>query len=315
VTLGDNPVSAIVGAGATDVSNILVSDGIYMEVVITTLGSTDVRNYSLSSQNGVLSFFRTSFASGENDDGFYATTSLLGDSDYTSMTYAIRQRGGLLLVTGTIIPDYNAIASAAAAAGAAYGTRRVFHLYCDSADTSIDGVVTNVPGYYVAAAITGMVAQQPPQQPFTRLSMTGFSYVYGTDDTFSENQLDVVADGGRYVLLNQGGRIASRHQRSTYSASIEGRELSITKAIDYLAKGLRATNRVYIGRYVINPGFIDQLVMSNEGFLARAVQAGVVNSAALKSVLQDESAPDTVLIEVEVSPAYPCNKIRITIVS
>ena len=145
--------------------------------------------------------------------------------------------------------------------------------------------------------------------------MTGFSAVYGTDDKFSENQLDVIADGGRYVLINQGGRIASRHQRSTATTSIEARELSITKAIDFMAKGLRATNRVYIGRFVINSGFIDQLVMANEGYLARTVQAGVVSTAALKSVLQDDSAPDTVLIEVEVEPAYPCNKIRITIVS
>jgi len=315
VTLGSNPVSAIIGAGATDVSALTVDDGIYMEVVIVSLGSTEVRNYSLSSQTGVISAFRTSFASGENDDGFYSSTTMDGDAGYTSMTYAIRKRGELLLVTGTTIPDYGAIATAAAATGASYASRRVFHVYCDSVDTSIDGVVTNVPGYYACAAITGMIAEQPPQQPFTRLSMTGFSKVYGSDDTFSENQMDTIADGGRYILINQGGRIASRHQRSTASTSIEARELSITKAIDYLAKGLRATNRVYIGRYVINPGFIDQLVMSNEGFLARTVQSGVVNSAALKSVLQDESAPDTVLIEVEVAPAYPCNKIRITIVS
>lgn len=315
VTLGTNPTSAIVGAGASDPAALTVDDGIYMELVIVDLGVTTVRNYSLSAQNGVLSTFRTSFASGENDDGFYSTTALEGDSDYTGMTYAIRKRGGELLVTGTTIPDYAAISEAAAAAGESYANRRVFHVYADSADTSIDGVVTNVEGYYICAAITGMVAEQAPQQPFTRLSMTGFSYVYGTDDTFSENQLDTIADGGRYVMINQGGRIASRHQRSTASNSIEARELSITKAIDYLAKGLRATNRVYIGRFVINPGFIDQLVMSNEGFLARSVQSGVVNAASLKSVLQDESAPDTVLIEVEVAPAYPCNKIRITIVS
>lgn len=315
VTLGTNPTSAIVATGASDPAALTVDDGIYMELVIVDLGVTTVRNYSLSSQNGVLSTFRTSFASGENDDGFFSTTTLEGDSDYTSMTYAIRERGGKLLVTGTTIPDYAAISEAAAAAGESYANRRVFHVYADSADTSIDGVVTNVPGYYICAAITGMVAEQAPQQPFTRLSMTGFSYVYGTDDTFSENQLDTVADGGRYVMINQGGRIASRHQRSTASTSIEARELSITKAIDFLAKGLRATNRVYIGRFVINPGFIDQLVMSNEGFLARSVQSGVVNAASLKSVLQDESAPDTVLIEVEVAPAYPCNKIRITIVS
>lgn len=315
VTLGDNPGSAIIGAGATDLLNITVDDAIYMELVIVSLGQTIVRNYSLSAQNGVVSVFRTSFADGENDDGFYSTATLDGDADYTGMTYALRKRGDELLVEGTDIPDLAGIAEAAAAAGESYASRRVFHVFCDSVDTSIDGVVTNVPGYYVCAAITGLIAEQPPQQPFTRLSMTGFSKAYGTDDTFSENQMDTIADGGRYIMINQGGRIASRHQRSTATTSIEARELNITKSIDFLAKGLRATNRVYIGRYVINPGFIDQLVMSNEGFLARSVQSGVVNSAALKSVLQDESAPDTVLIEVEVAPAYPCNKIRITIVS
>ena len=315
VSIDGIPTSAIIAAGASDPSALTVDDGIYMELVIVDLGVTTVRNYSISSVSGARIFFRTSFASGENDDGFFSTTTLEGDSDYTGMTYAIRKRGDLLLVTGTTIPDYAAISEAAASAGESYANRRVFHVYADSADTSIDGVVTNVEGYYICAAITGMVAEQAPQQPFTRLSMTGFSYVYGTDDTFSENQLDTIADGGRYVMINQGGRIASRHQRSTASNSIEARELSITKAIDFLAKGLRATNRVYIGRFVINPGFIDQLVMSNEGFLARSVQSGVVNAASLKSVLQDESAPDTVLIEVEVAPAYPCNKIRITIVS
>jgi hypothetical protein len=315
VSLGVIPTSAIIAAGASDPSALTVADGIYMELVIVDLGVTTVRNYSISSVSAARIFFLTSLASGENDDGFYSTTTLAGDSDYTSMTYAIRKRGDELLVTGTTIPDYAAISEAAADAGEAYANRRVFHVYADSADTSVDGVVTNVPGYYICAAITGLVAEQAPQQPFTRLSMTGFSYVYGTDDTFSENQLDTIADGGRYVMINQGGLIASRHQRSTASTSIEARELSITKAIDFLAKGLRATNRVYIGRFVINPGFIDQLVMSNEGFLARSVQSGVVNSASLKSVLQDESAPDTVLIEVEVAPAYPCNKIRITIVS
>ena len=55
--------------------------------------------------------------------------------------------------------------------------------------------------------------------------------------------------------------------------------------------------------------------MANQGFLRYVVELGAVNRASLKSLLQDETAPDTVLIEIEVAPAYPCNKIRITIVS
>ena len=316
IVLGATPIEGLAALGL-DPTDLEIDDNVYLELVVETLGETNVYKFSVSSVNVTAVSLRSTFASDENTDGFFDTPDLdwSDDTNLSGMTYVLKQRGDQLLITGTTLPDYASIASTAAAQGNAYNSRRTFMVYCDNADTSIDGVVTPVPGYYTCAAIAGMVAEQAPQQPFTRVSMTGFSKVYGTDDTFSENQMDTIADGGRYILVNQGGRIASRHQRSTKSTSIEARELSITKAIDFLAKGLRATNRVYIGRYVINPGFIDQLVMSNEGYLARVVQAGVVNSASLNSVLQDSSAPDTVLIEVTVAPAYPCNKIRITIVS
>jgi len=316
ITLGSTTIEGIAALGL-DPADLSFEDNVYLELVVTLLGQTNVYRFSVSSVSGTALQLRGTFATTENTDGFYDTPALdwTDDENLSGLTFTLKQRGEKLLITGTTLPDRAAIAETAAAQGNSYNSRRTFMLYCGNVDTSIDGIVTPVPGYYASAAIAGMVAELAPQQPFTRVSMTGFSKVYGTDDTFSENQLDTIADGGRYILINQGGRIASRHQRSTKSTSIEARELSITKAIDFLAKGLRATNRVYIGRYVINPGFIDQLVMSNEGFLARAVQSGVVNSAALNSVLQDSSSPDTVLIEVTVAPAYPCNKIRITIVS
>jgi hypothetical protein len=316
ITLGSTPIEGLAALGL-DPSDLSIDDNVYLELVVTMLGETNVYKFSVSQANGTALILRSSFAADENTDGFFDTPDLdwTDDDNLSGMTFVLKQRGERLLITGTSLPDRNAISTTAAAQGESYNSRRTFLLFSGNVDTSIDGIVTPVPGYYACAAIAGMVAELAPQQPFTRVSMTGFSRVYGTDDTFSENQMDTIADGGRYILINQGGRIASRHQRSTRSSSIEARELSITKAIDFLAKGLRATNRVYIGRFVINPGFIDQLVMSNEGYLARVVQAGVVNGAALNSVLQDSSAPDTVLIEVTVAPAYPCNKIRITIVS
>jgi hypothetical protein len=109
VTLDETPGSAIIGVGATDLANITVADGIYVELVIVDLGVTAVRNYSISSQNGSISSFRTSFASGENDDGFYSTTALSGSADYTGMTYALRKRGSELLITGTTLPDFAAL--------------------------------------------------------------------------------------------------------------------------------------------------------------------------------------------------------------
>lgn len=316
ITLGSTPIEGLAALGLNP-AELAFSDNVFLELVVSVLGETNVYRFSVSSVNGTALTLRSTFASDENTDGFYDTPALnwTDDENLSGMQYVLKQRGSKLLIPGTTLTDKAAVAATAAAQGEAYNSRRTFLVFSGNVDTSIDGIVTPVPGYYACAAIAAMIAEQSPQQPFTLVSMTGFSKVYGTDDTFSEGQMDTIADGGRYILINQGGRIASRHQRSTKSTSIEARELSITKSIDFLAKGLRATNRVFIGRFVINPGFIDQLVMANEGFLARSVQAGVVNGAALNSVLQDSSAPDTVLIEVTVQPAYPCNKIRVTIVS
>ena len=316
LTLGDNHGDNVIAAGISTLSSIALSKDLYLEVTVVSGGSTSVNNYSVSALDGFQATLRTSFSSTENTDGFYSDVKFAGTSSSTRViSYALRIRGEKLLIKGTTLPDTAAICAAAAAQAAAFNHRRVFYLFGDSVDVSIDGVVTNIPGYYVTAGLAGMIGSQDPQQPFTNLVMNGYSKVYGTEDTYSENQLDIIADGGRYVLKNLGGGISARHQRSTSNLTIEARELSITKAIDFLAKGLRQINRVFIGKFVITPGFLDQLTMANEGFLRRVVQQGVVRSSSLQSLLQSETAPDTVLIEVEVQPAYPCNKIRITIVS
>ena len=312
-TLDVNPSSSLIENGIDPSDEIDIDENLYLELVITVGGASELRRYSVQTVNGVILTLRTTFATDENEDGFFTTETL--DEEVSGTDWALKIRGDELVITGTTLPNLSAKATAAGAAAETYASRRVYYLACDSLDTSIDGSTKNVEGYYAAAALVGMVAEQLPQQPFTNLPITGFSKVYGTDDTFSENQLDTIADGGRMVLVNLGGKVVPRKQLSTSTTSIEAKELSITKAIDWLAKGLRSTNRVFIGRSVITSGFLDQLTMCNQGFLAYAVQLGVVRKADLTSLLQSTEEPDTVLIEVEVEPVYPCNKIKITIVS
>jgi hypothetical protein len=312
--LGVNLTSDIAAAGL-DPSSLDADDGVYLEMVITTLGSQALRRYSVSSFSGQIATVRTSFASGENDDGFYSTTTL--SEALEDQSFSLFIRGDELVVTGTSIPDYDAIASALAAQGQGYANRRVFYLQLDSFDTSVGGISTNLPGYYYAAIVAGMSAELNPATPFSWRPVTGVTKVYGTDDTFSENKLDIIADGGRMTVINLGGsRVGLRQQWSTYVAAIEGREMSITKALDYFAKLLRQVNRVYIGQNNITTGFLDKLTLVNKGQCVKAADVDKVLAAAdVESVLQSSSDPDTVLITVEVEPLYPCNKIRITIYS
>jgi hypothetical protein len=310
--LDDSPLDELVSAGITGPA-ISYDTQLYLEVLVTNGGATELRRYSVSNVNNTLLTLRTTFTASQNVDGFFTTTQLT--EELVGADYTLLVRGAALVITGTTLPDLGAIALAAAAEGEAYASRRVYSLFGRSVDVSIDGITQNVPMFYAEACIAGMIAQLNPQQPFTNVPITGLGHVYGTDDTFSENQMDVIADGGRYLLVNFGGRVQARHSRSTATTSVETRELSITKAIDWLTKILRATNRVFIGKYVITPGFIDQLTLANHGTLAQAVQIGAVNGAVLSQIAQSESEPDVVLLEVTVQPAYPCNKIKLTIVT
>jgi hypothetical protein len=315
MTLETNPSTDLIALGFDLSGPIPLDENLYIEVLVVDNGITDLRKYSIAEVNGVLVNLRVTFSEGENIDGFYSTTPFDGGSGFIGLDWTMLVRGDALLVKGTTRLDLGAVSEAAAEQAVPFASRRVYYLFCDAVDTSVNGITQKVPGYYVSAAIAGMVAQLSPQQPFTRVPVTGFNRVYGTDDLFSENQMDTIADGGRYIMVNQAGAIISRHSRSTNTLTIEERELSITKSIDWLAKGLRDTNRVFIGRFVINQGFLDQLTMANQGFLMYAVQLGVVAKAALKNILQSTDEPDTILIDVEALPQYPCNKIRVTIVA
>ena len=72
----------------------------------------------------------------------------------------------------------------------------------------------------------------------------------GSNDSYTNRQLNVMAAGGVYILVQdaQGGPVVCRHQLSTDTSTIETRELSITKVVDFTAKFMRAGLRNFIGR-------------------------------------------------------------------
>jgi hypothetical protein len=166
------------------------------------------------------------------------------------------------------------------------------------------------------AGIVGMIAQQPPQQSFTNFPMTGYTRVIGSNDTFSESQLNQMAAGGAYIIIQEGAGtpLFSRMALTTNMTSIETRTDSITKAVDFVAKFLRRALRIFIGRFNVTHGFLDTLGSVIQGLLGFLVETGIILGGRLNSIVQDEDAPDTVLVDIGVDPAFPCNFLRVTLV-
>jgi len=314
ITLTGVNIQAGVTSAGIDPTDASASDGLFIELVAVSLGSSSVLRYSVVSVNNETVTLRSTFAAGENDDGFYTESALLTTSGFT-LTFTAKVRGDKLLITGTTLPDVAAIASTVAGQGTAIGNRRIFLGFASSADTVLDGIVTNVPGYYLSAATAGMVGGVLASQPHTNVTINGFSKVYGTDDTYSDSTLDIVADGGRFIFVNNGGGgVTCRHQRSTDNSTMPSRELSITKAIDFIAKGIRAVNRSVIGSNNITSNLVMALTLSNSAYLRR--QEGViVKKGTLDKIAQSTSNLDRIEAEVSLDVFAPCNNIDFKIIS
>jgi hypothetical protein len=299
--------SDFLAAGVDPVGTIPVSSGAYLTI------ATNAYKYNISAVTGSTISIRVAFAPGENDDGFYATTNL--PSTLISETFSIWVRGEAL-VDPNDLPDYNAIAQAYQDLGKTYANRRLIMVAPEYVGANIDSSEQKIKGYYACAAIAGMVGQLAPQQPFTNYPITGFTRVYGSNDVFTTRQMNIGAAGGTYWVVQEvaGGSLSTRHQLTTDLTSIEKRELSITKVVDFVAKFMRAGLRSFIGKFNITQSFLDTLSTVVQGQLGFLVEAGVLIGGDLNNIVQDESAPDTVLIDVTLDVPYPCNYIRLTLV-
>jgi hypothetical protein len=315
VTVDVNLAPALLAAGIDPNSPINPASGAIVNEVYLDISGDDKKYLVQAVTAGTIVKVRTSFASNDgNTDAFYSTTVL--PTGVISNDWSVNIRGEKLLVTGTNRPDNEMVAETIQKVAQTYGFRRGYYVHPDKAIVNVTGSDQQVPGYYATACISGMVGQLPPQQGFTNYPITGLVGIVGGSDRFTQKQLNVMAAGGVYILVQDamGAPVLCRHQLSTDMGSIEKRELSITKVVDYTAKFLRTGLRNFIGRSNITQPFLDNLSTVVEGQLGFLTEAGVLVGAKVNNIIQDADAPDTVLIDVTLDVPYPCNYIRLTLV-
>lgn len=306
-----NLPALLLNEGLDPTSTIPVEAGLFLDI-----GSDSLR-YSIESVAGGVITIRTSFLTGENDDAYYATTNLATPPLPASLieeAFAIRIRGApLTLPDGSL--DKQAMAETYQAQAQGYANRRFWRVIADTTAATIGGLEQELPAFYLTAGIAGMIGQQPPSQSFTNFPMTGYTRVSGTNGFFTERQLNIIAGGGNYIVIQEteGAPLVSRMALTTDVTSVETRTDSVTKIVDFTAKFLRRGLRNFIGRFNVTQGFLDALSHVIQGLLGFLVETGVLIGADLNNIIQDETAPDTVLVDITLDVPFPCNYIRLTL--
>ena len=307
-----NISALLLNQGVNPIGAIATASGVFLDI-------GDGKNYSISGVSGSIVTIRTTgFPPGTNDDNFYSTTALNAPplpAQLIQRTFAVRIRGAALVNPDGSI-DKNAIAAAYSAMGQAYGDRRLWMTAPDQCAATIGGIEQILQGFYMNAGIAGMIGQQPPQQSFTNFPMSGYTRVIGSTNYFTESQMNIMAAGGTYLIVQDAASapLIARMALTTDLTSVETRTDSITKVVDFTAKFLRRGLKNFIGRFNITQAFLDQLGTVIGGLGGYLVEVGVLVGFNLNNIIQDEQAPDTVLVDCLIDPPYPCNYIRITLV-
>lgn len=309
----NNPNQGLIDNDINPALIIPQTENVFVELQIITGASQETRRYNVKSVNGVLLTFRTTFTGGFNTDGFFTTIPLT--ETLVNADWSIEIRGVPLVIPGSTLLDKDRVAATVAARSDAIKNRRAISIFPDTITAVVEGSDQNIPSYFYGAGLTGMIAAHAPQQPFTNLPSTGYTGVKGSQDTFSVKQLDTMAGGGTYIIVQdvKGGPVTSRHQLTTDLTSIETRELSITKAVDFVAKFMRTGLRNYIGTFNITQPFLDMVSTVVQGQLAFLEESGVIIGGDLNNLIQDKNEPDTLLVDISLQVAFPCNYIRLTL--
>ena len=323
-TTGDGLTTVTFDTKVSNLSSLLVNAGVdagYVAGIIPVEAgvfldiAADAKRYSIKSVSGSTVTVRTTageFSGGSNDDDYYAENVL--PLPLINEIFSVRIRGAAL-VTTTGQEDKDAVAENVNALGVSFGSRRVWMTFPDKAAATIEGLEQIVEGFYMGAATVGLIGQQPPHQSFTNFPVAGFTRVIGSNDRYSERQLDVMAGGGAYIFIQEGADTAifSRHALTTDQTSIETRTDSVTKVVDFTAKFMRKALRVFIGRFNITQGFLDSLGTTVQGLGGFLVETGVLIGMTLDNIIQDEDQRDTVLIDTTLDVPIPCNYIKLTL--
>jgi len=319
---------AAVLAGKTDANGatVPISGAVTIENGLYITRTDDPFKYSVSEikAGNVLKCRITGFSAGSgpgttgNDDNFYATTmveaggdSPAWDADGETVTLYVRQAS----IDTTTSTGRAQLAAALASKATAYGYRRVRYVQPSSATYLESGSSTSIHGMYTCAALAGLCASTAPQQSFTGLTLAGIESVSGSWDLLSASDMDTAAGGGVWWLIQQDSysAVETRHQLTTDVTSLQTREASITHVLDYITKRLRVSMQGLAGKFNLTRNFLDYVSILVSSVIG-GMTGTIVSKITITNIYIDSQQPDTLYVDISVTPYYPANQINVTLV-
>jgi hypothetical protein len=338
VNLAGVPEIPIVAAGSTVPGHTAAttSDG---EVALAVVGDdpdTSGSQYTiLRNTNGNADFLTKGVAAGDvvrllyTGDGF-------GNVTYSEFVVdEVTSEDQLRLLTGPDAPvnvaakfeiwrNLSATREAAeiAANAGSYGDRRVRAVWPDTIESS--GTVMD--GYFLCAALAGLVSGVLPQQGLTNVEISGFTDVPRTTSKFNRTQLDTMAGGGAWIVTQELsptdsdlGRIYSRQAVTTGDGDdVNQREEMVTRNVDSISYRFKEQMEPFIGKTNVTPVMLARIGLEVSKLFEtlkfetnpRDLGPQLIDGEIVE-VRAHATLPDRIVVKLNLTIPYPLNVIEV----
>lgn len=291
----------LIAAQGLNPAALSADDGVYLDV------ERDSLRYNLSSVVGTIATVRVSFSATENTDNYFTTSNL--PTDLLQETFSVSVKGESISTKSEQVEVYYNL-------GTSYANRRLVNLVPGTVSASVSGVATSLEGYYLGAAIAGMIGELHPAQGHSNYPISGFTGVSYSWPYFSDIQLNQIAAGGNFIVYQRtsGGPLVCRHQLTTDVSTINTRELSVGKALDFSSKFYRLSVQSFVGVYNISSDTWDLVALTLQSASETLKEDKVIMGADVGKPTQSKSQADKTEVSITVEVFVPQNYISITLV-
>jgi hypothetical protein len=178
------------------------------------------------------------------------------------------------------------------------------------------------PSYFLAANLAGLRSGVAPHQGLTNVEISGADGAVGADEYFDADELDVLAEAGVWIVVQDpDGTVKTRHAVTTDPSSIETREETMVANLDAISYFLLRRLRPFIGIMNVTPTAISRInveLVSAIEFLKANGFAELLGGQLIDGVVVELRAhatlADTLVAVVELTRPYPLNSLNLFLV-
>lgn len=203
-----------------------------------------------------------------------------------------------------------------------FKSSRVVHVQPDLVGVTVNGVTKYLPGYYLCAAISGLVSGLPAQQSLTNVGLAGVVDLMHSNRYFTRAQLSTISAAGTLLLVQEAaGTIPYiRHSLTTDMTVLQYREMQQVKNIDYLSYFFYDILKGFPGRYNITTDTL-QILRTTLVAGAKLLQGKKLPKIGpplldyqIKTLAQDSVNKDTVIVEMPVTMPTVMNYVTLYLI-